>query len=294
MTGRGGWDTIILMKFGIVAAEDNRKAKELGQEIAKYLKGKNREVLEEKLHGAEVVLVLGGDGTLIHKACENVELNVPFVGINLGTLGFLTSAEPDDWKEAVEKLAKGEYFVSERMTLEARIVTSYQRPETSGRKSLKTNDRQLETTFRALNEVVVKGIYRVVDLDILVNEQKFISISGDGVIVSTQTGSTAYSLSAGGPIVDPEVDCFLITPINAHGLPIPSIALSPEDMVDVVVTSGDDVSLVIDGQEHTKVGEGQRVRVSKGKYRVKFAYFDKHHFLKALNAKFGLASRLAK
>ena len=134
-------------------------------------------------------------------------------------------------------------------------------------------------------------MYRVVDLDIHVDGQKFLSIVGDGVIIATQTGSTAYSLSAGGPIVDPAVDCFLITPINAVGLPIPSIALSGNDVLDIKIKDGDDISLVVDGQEHMKISQSQSIKVERGKYRVKLVYLDKHHFLKALNAKFGLALR---
>ena len=263
------------MKFGIVAAKDIKKAQDLSKKIVRYLKDHNHEVLEKNLRGADVVLTLGGDGTLIHAACEHAKYNVPFIGINAGTLGFLTAAEVGEWKEVLEKILKGDYFVSERMTIEVQIGDRVKSPE-----------------FRALNEIVVKGMYRVVDLAILVNDQKFLNITGDGVLVSTPTGSTAYSLSSGGPIVDPEVDCLLVTPINAVGLPIPSVVLSADDVIEINVIEGDDVSLVVDGQEHTKIVAGQSVKVVKGKYRVKFGYFDRHHFLKALNAKFGLGTRV--
>lgn len=263
----------------MVVAKDIERARELAKKVKEFLVTRGHKVLdEERLKGSDVVVTLGGDGTLIHAACEYVELGVPFVGINVGTLGFLTAAEGDDWQDAMEKLIKGGYIVSERMTLDASI----------NRRT--TNDERL-TPYRALNEIVVKGMYRVIDLEITVDGQKFLSIVGDGVMIATQTGSTAYSLSSGGPIVSPAVDCFLITPINAVGLPIPSIALSPNEEVEIKLKEGDDVSLVVDGQEHTKVSTGQSVIVSEGKYRVKFAYFDKHHFLKALNAKFGLGGR---
>lgn len=261
------------MKFGIVAAKDIKKAQELSKTIEKYLESRGHKVLRERLSGSGAVLTIGGDGTLIHAACEHVELNVPFFGINAGTLGFLTAVEASGWKEAIEKIIKGEYFVSERMIIEAQIQT------------------RGADLYRAVNEIVVKGMYRVVDLAILVNDQKFLEITGDGVIVATPTGSTAYSLSAGGPLVDPEVDCLLVTPINAVGLPIPSVVLSADDVIEIDVTQGDDVSLIVDGQEHVKVQEGQRVKVIRGKFRVKFGYFDKQQFLKALNAKFGLGGR---
>ena len=260
------------MKLGIISAKDNRKAEELSQKISNYLKEKGHEILSgSELKGSEAIFVVGGDGTLLHSACANVELDVPFIGINRGTLGFLTAVEGGDWQKIVEKVLSGNLAVSEGMTIEA---------ELNGK------------NYRAINEIVVKSAYRVVKLEIIVNDQKFLSISGDGVIVSTQMGSTAYSLSSGGPIVDHEIDSMLITPISAHGLPIPSVVISPKDRVTIKILEGNDVSLVIDGQDHTKVEKGQNIRVSQGKYRVKFGYLDKHHFLKALNVKFGLASRL--
>jgi len=267
------------MKFGLVFAKENKEAQGIAVKIRDYLKIKGHKIFEGDLKGAEVVLVLGGDGTLIHVACEHIELGVPFFGINTGTLGFLTAVEGKDWQEAIERIIKGDYFVSERMTLEASIEAN-------------SKSQTLNSKFRALNDVVVKGVYRVVDLEIRVNGHDFMTTRGDGVILATQTGSTAYSLSAGGPIIDPNVDCLLVTPINAHGLPIPSVALSPNDAVEIKITAGDDISLIIDGQEHTKISQSQSVKVQRGKYRVKLGYFDKQHFLKALNAKFGLASRL--
>ncbi|MCR4325128.1 MAG: NAD(+)/NADH kinase, partial [Candidatus Curtissbacteria bacterium] len=266
-------------KFGVVAAKDNTKAQDLAKEVASYIEGKGHDVVDEaNLSEVEAVITIGGDGTLLHVSCANMELNVPFIGINEGTLGFLTAAEGKDWQEVVDHVLEGNYEVSESMTIEANLE-----PETRNRKF---------ETFRALNEIVVKSAYRVVNLEVFVNGQKFLNISGDGVIISTQTGSTAYSLSSGGPIVDPQIDAILITPISAHGLPIPSVVISPENTVEVKVIAGDDVSLIIDGQQHESVSKGQSIKVSKGKSRVKLGYLDRDHFLKALNAKFGLASRL--
>lgn len=265
------------MKIGIISSKDIKKAGEIASGVEKSLVGGGQEIVRD-LKDAELIITLGGDGTLLHAACEHIEQGTPFMGINVGTLGFLTAAEADEWQEAIEKIIKGEYFVSERMTIEASIQNS---------KSQTPNPK-----FRALNEIVVKGMYRVVNLEITVNGQKFLNTSGDGVIVATQTGSTAYSLSAGGPIVDPEVDSLLITPVNAHGLPVPSVVLSPNDEISVKVVRGNDISLVIDGQEHEEVKMGDEIKIVRGKHRVKLVYFEKDQFLKSLNAKFGLASRL--
>jgi len=289
------------MKFGIVVKEENKddfkiksslrslslrtaglkKAKELASEAKKYIEAKGHEVVEVEKSKPDYILSFGGDGTLIHTACQYAHLGIPFIGINVGRLGFLTAAEGNDWQEALDKLIANKVFISERITLEAQVESK---------------------SFRAVNEAAIKGLLRIIDLEIAVNGEKFLKILGDGVIISTQTGSTAYSLSASGPIVDPHLDCLLITPINPIGLPIPSVVISPDDEVLIKVVKGDDVSLIIDGQEHTKVSQSpadakalagrQSIKVERGKYRVKFVYFDKHHFLKALNAKFGFSGRL--
>ena len=278
------------MKFGIVVKEENKddfkiksslrslslrtaglkKAKELASEAKKYIEAKGHEVVEVEKSKPDYILSFGGDGTLIHTACQYAHLGIPFIGINVGRLGFLTAAEGNDWQEALDKLIANKVFISERITLEAQVESK---------------------SFRAVNEAAIKGLLRIIDLEIAVNGEKFLKILGDGVIISTQTGSTAYSLSASGPIVDPHLDCLLITPINPIGLPIPSVVISPDDEVLIKVVKGDDVSLIIDGQEHTKLKEGETIKFNKGKYNVKFGYFDKQHFLKSLNAKFGLSGR---
>lgn len=261
------------MTFALVVSPNNRKAKEVASLVEKYLNRRKHEVLDKAGKGTDFIVTLGGDGTLLHTACKYADLMVPFCGINVGTLGFLTAEEGDNWKAAIENLIEGKYFVSERMTLESVV-----------------GDRKL----RAVNEVVVKGLYRVVDLEVEVSGRKFLEVVGDGLIVATQTGSTAYSLSAGGPIVDPDLDSLLLTPINSIGLPIPSVVLSPSDVVEIKLRKGDDVSLIADGQEHTRMEVGDVVKVVGSEKRVKFVYFDEHQFINSLNAKFGLASRLSR
>lgn len=260
------------MKIGIIVAEDNRTAEKLADKITAYLKSKGNEVLVTNLTKSDLVLTLGGDGTLIHTACEYIELGIPLVGINMGNLGFLTAIESDQWEKAIDNLILGKVFFSERITIEAQVIGS-------------------KEVFRAINEAAIKSYYRMSELEILIDDVRFLKVLGDGVIMATQTGSTAYSLSAGGPIVDSNLDSFLVTPINPIGLPIPSVVLSPQKKIGVKVIRGDDVSLIIDGQEHTKLKEGDAVSLWQGEYKVKFGYFDKNHFLKSLNAKFGLSRR---
>jgi len=251
--------------------EGNKKAEEIVPQARDYLKSKGIEIAQ-RVKGADYIVAFGGDGTIIHKSCEYVELGIPLIGINTGNLGFLAAAEARDWQGALDKIIDGKVLVSERITIEATV---------SGKKEV----------YRAINEAVIKGYFRVTDLEISVENEKFLKLVGDGLIIAAQTGSTAYALSAGGPIIDPHLDCLLLTPINSTGLPIPPVLLSPKDNIFVKVTKGNEVALVLDGQEHTKLTVGDTVKIGKGKYNAKLGYFDEHHFIKALNAKFGLATR---
>lgn len=261
------------MKVGVVYKSQNEEAKSLASKITELLKQNGCEVLGEgNLDGSQYVISLGGDGTLIREACSHASLDIPFIGINTGNLGFLTAVESDDWEKAINKVVAGEVVVSERITLEC---------ETNSKKGI----------FKAVNEFAIKSQFRVVDLDIKVNKGELLKVYGDGVIIATQSGSTAYSLSAGGPIVDPGLDCLLVTPINPIGLPIPSVLLSPDAEVEVKVTKGEDVSLVIDGQDNFGLKKGAIITIRRALKRVKFGYFDEDHFLKSLNAKFGLSAR---
>jgi len=267
------------MKFGIVVKKGHRKGEELISKVRPYLESKGHEVLEEKdFKRADYILTFGGDGTLIHTACEYIELGIPLVGINTGNLGFLTAQDADRWEDAIKNLISGKVFLSERITIEAFIEPESQRA------------REPEI-FKAINEAAVKSYFRMSELEILIDDGRFLKVLGDGVIIATQTGSTAYSLSAGGPIVDSGLDSLLVTPINPIGLPIPSVVLSPQKKISIKVIKGNDVSLIIDGQEHIKITQDQSVKVGMGRYKVKFGYFDKDHLFRALNAKFGLEGR---
>src|SRR3989344_4181210 len=267
------------MKFGIVVKKGHKRGEVLISKVRPYLKSKGHEVLAEKdFKAADYILTFGGDGTLIHTACEYIELGIPLVGINTGNLGFLTAQDADKWQEAIKNLLSGKVFLSERITIEAQV-----KPETRNQKP--------ETIYRAINEAAIKSYFRMSELEILIDGGRFLKVLGDGVIIATQTGSTAYSLSSGGPIVDSALDSLLVTPINPIGLPIPSVVLSPQKKISIKVIKGDDVSLIIDGQEHTKLKQGDGVSLRQGKYKVKFGYFDKSHIIRALNAKFGLSGR---
>ena len=261
------------MKFGILYKLGNQKAHKVAESAKDYLLKNGHEVFgEDRLKNSEIILTFGGDGTLTHKASQFAYLGVPFVGINTGNLGFLTAADANNFEKVVDLARRGELYLSKRITLEVSLENG-------------------KDNYVAVNDAVIKSQFRVIGLDLTTNGQDFLKIAGDGVIIATQTGSTAYSLSAGGPIVDPSVDAILVTPINPIGLPTPSFVVSSGDQIIIKLVRGSDVWLVLDGQEHKEVSMGQSIKVSRGKHDVVFGYLTKEHFLKALNAKFGLSSR---
>lgn len=207
---------------------------------------------EEIREQAELVVVLGGDGTLISVARLFSGKDVPIVGINLGSLGFLTEITVEELYTRLEKCLEGNPRVSDRMMLEITLHREGQAIE-------KCN---------VLNDVVInKGaLARIVDLETKVNRHFLTTYKADGLIVSTPTGSTGYNLSAGGPIIHPQMSCIVITPICPHTLTNRPIVLPDESIVSITVTSSfdDKVYLTLDGQVGYKLKQGDSIEVRKG------------------------------
>lgn len=189
-----------------------------------------------------LAIVLGGDGTMLHAADRLWGEDIPLVGINIGKLGFLTAAEAHQAEDALEKIFAGEYFASERMPVGCTLTHNGE-----------------STVYRALNEIVIGKLVRerLIHLSTLINGEFFMQYSGDGLIFSTSTGSTAYSLSAGGPIVTPDVRCLLLTPICPHMLFSRPMVLDSGDRVTVSVEGEPErLSLSVDGRLDVEVPQG--------------------------------------
>jgi len=185
--------------------------------------------------GSDFCIVLGGDGTLLSAAHATQTSNVPLLGVNLGRLGFLTEVETDELAETLEAVLGGDYNIEQRAMLSADVM----------RKGVTVN------RFSALNEVVLsKGTFaRLVRINIWVDDRYIDTFPGDGVILSTPTGSTAYSLSAGGPIVSPEVRCILVTPVCPHSLYARAMVIDDRSRISVTFAgSPEDLALSVDGQ----------------------------------------------
>jgi NAD+ kinase len=201
----------------------------------------------------DVLLAMGGDGTILAALRWAGERGIPVLGVNLGSLGFLADVQPDHLSEALDRLLAAEYKVVERMTIEAEVRCG--------------DDRVAKT---ASNEVVIdKGEYsRVIDIDAEVNGRYLKRYTADGLILSTPTGSTAYALAAGGPIVDPRMDALVVVPICPHTLAARPLVLPPESEVHLTVLSKHRSAVVTwDGQERLQVASGDTIRVRRGERR---------------------------
>ncbi|HKK93620.1 MAG TPA: NAD(+)/NADH kinase [Longimicrobiales bacterium] len=226
----------------------------------------------------DAVLSLGGDGTLLRAARALVGTGTPLLGVNVGHLGFLTHAALDEVGTALSRLASGDYLLEPRFTLAIETGVAGE-------------------SNRALNEVVVNkaGAARVARLELFVSngmdEEELASFSADGVLVSTPTGSTAYSLSAGGPIVEPSVDCLTVTPIAPHTLALRPVVLPPHLTVRIAPVEGESEMVVtLDGQESFTLPTGG-VRVYRSDDAVQLVRFAGQSFFETLRRKLRWGAR---
>ncbi|MEX2528546.1 MAG: NAD(+)/NADH kinase [Gemmatimonadota bacterium] len=241
----------------------------------------------------DLLVTLGGDGTLLRGARAVCHLGIPLLGVNLGRLGFLTSVGADgELDDALEALESGSFTLDNRFTLEVEIVPGENGAGARGADSIPPGDLH---PSRALNDVVIHkaGVARVVELDLTVGgpgfEDAVGSFSGDGVIVATPTGSTAYSLSAGGPIVTPAVACLCVTPICPHTLAVRPLIVPASAPVSVRSLRDEELVLTVDGQEGMKVPPGARVRISLGELTVPIIRLPGQTFFSTLRRKLNWA-----
>ena len=222
------------------------------------------------------MIVLGGDGTMLRAAWDTKKVNIPLIGVNMGTLGYMTEVEPENLEEALDKLISGDFEMESRMMLHGTV--------------LKKNGECSEEW--ALNDVVISrsGSLKLIKLDIYVNGRLLSVYNADGMIVTTSTGSTGYSLSAGGPIVNPVAKLIMLTPICAHNLNSRSIILSPEDVIEIRIPSGrqgelQKLEVNFDGAHVVSVETGDRINISKSDKTTEIIKISKAGFLDVLHKK---------
>ena len=233
--------------------------------------------LELKPGEYDCIIVLGGDGTVLQAAREARELEIPIVGVNLGRLGFLTEIEPDKIESSLERLIKGDYFTEKRMMLRGEVV--------------RKNGEVI--TSRSLNDIVISryGGMNLITLPVYVNGQFLKDYIGDGIIVTTPTGSSGYNLSAGGPIAIPTSDVMIMTSICSHSLIQASIILSAEDKIEVRIPEDDahfrPAECSFDGSIRVLLEKGDTVRIRKSEKYTDFIRLNDLSFLETLHKKLG-------
>ena len=229
----------------------------------------------ELIKRVSVVVVFGGDGTILRTARAAAPQAIPILGVNLGAFGFLAEVNGPDVETALHRLLAGDYQLDERMMLQARVERSAPTAQ----------------EFIALNDIVLtkSGYARLVKLDTHVNGEHLATHLADGLIVATPTGSTAYSLSAGGPIVHPAVDGIVLTPICAHTLNSRAVLVSGGDTIAIRVepvgTAPPPPILTVDGQEGFPLRIGDEVRVARSPHRTRLVRLGRGGFYSILRAK---------
>lgn len=260
------------------------------KKIVQYLLERNREVimeerfsnesisgvgffpLEEMLKNADVAVVLGGDGTILDIAPQAARCNLPILGINLGNLGFLAQAEKGDYS-IFDILFDGKYTVLECMMLDCAII----------------KNEEVTAEFMALNDIVVSGdgYSKMIRVSASVNGTSIGKYSADGLITATAVGSTAYSLSAGGAVMHPQIDAMIITPICPHTLKARSTVIPGDDMIEITQEDGVQTSVVVmaDGRRKHVLSPDETVRITKSGYRTRLINANGRNFFDVLREK---------
>jgi NAD+ kinase len=269
-----------MKKIGI-RRNENKVTKAEYDELAGWLRAQGVEVADIKSlsrglpKGLDLLVVMGGDGTLLGGARAAATVGVPVIGVDFGGLGFLSEIKFKESHKALSRFLEGKYRIEKRMMLEADINRA---------------GKCVGKTMHAVNDVVItKNSGRMLRLKVFINDEYLTEYPGDGVIVATATGSTAYSLSAGGPIVSPDLDVIVLTSICPHTLFERSIITKPDDTIRVELPKNrGDVILIIDGQEEFALPPGGVITVRRGPMPVLYARVKPSRFLKTMREKFHL------
>jgi NAD+ kinase len=284
-----------MKRIGLISNNKTRKALRIAKELYDYLSARKIEVAllkdetmpvkfdlpslspKEFESTIECLISLGGDGTFLRAARYCFKRGIPLMGINVGNLGFLAEVNLGDFRNAIDKLLAGNYKIEERMLIELELYRDG--------KILKDKDSE----FIALNEFTINRnlMSKIIDLEILINDFKLINFRADGLIIATPTGSTAYSLSAGGPIVEPNNQVIILTPLCAHNLFTRSMVLNTENKIEIQIkTKNDNDCLSIDGiKQKINIKSGDILKVKKSKLKLNLVTFNKNAFFKNFKEK---------
>jgi NAD+ kinase len=278
-----------IQKIGVFLKKQDSRVPSILEDIVPWLQSRGIEVfldassaesgppgicvapLQELVKRVDLVSVFGGDGTLLYAARLIGSSRIPILGINLGSLGFLTEVKLDEMHKAFEIVLSGQYQLEERVLLDVEVI----------------RNRQITARHLALNDAVInKGaLARIIELEVSVNSQPVLFTRADGLIVATPTGSTAYSLAAGGPILYPTLGAVIIAPICPHTLTNRPVVIPDRDAVVVCLRRGTDVMLTLDGQVGTPLQPQDYVKIRRAESTLQLVLPFGNTFFKLLREK---------
>ena len=265
------------MTVSVVYNQSKDKDGKIIDAVKRALEGKtDLKIFTEKitsydLENSDMVIALGGDGTIIRASKATAEHGIPVCGVNLGRIGFLAAIEPDEIENAAAKLLSGNFIIEERMMLEAEVVVEGE-----------------IITATALNDIIVSrgNCHKMIDISIESDGEHLDDFRADGVVISTPTGSTAYSLSAGGPVISPTMDVFLVTPVCAYDLQSRSMVLTSDGTLAVTAKGKLPASIEVDGAEIAKLGRDDVIKIVRSPLKAKIIKMNDRSFLNTLRKKF--------
>ncbi len=262
-------------RIGLVVHGERRSADEVASRVAEGAASRGMTTVavtagQDFEDEVDLIVGVGGDGTLLAAADVAIRRDLPVVGINLGSVGYLADIEPENLEAMLDGIVGESLEEQSRMTVRAETADG--------------------ASFSGVNEVVLEKLEsrRLVQLAVEIDGSYFTTYRADGIITATALGSTAYSLSAGGPVLDPELDALIITPVAPHSLLSRSIVLTPDTEVRYTVELDRPVRLNVDGREAAVLGQSESVVVGAGNRRVKFLSLGKHPFPQPVRYQFGL------
>lgn len=267
------------MTVGIIVNDKKQDAAVFAVKLQDAFKAKNIDVVQvskkddvsDMVSKANLIITVGGDGTFLRAASKTIERGIPVLGFNLGTLGFLTEFEKESIEETVSRIATGDYSIEERRVISANVVKN-------GEKNF---------FGYAVNDVVLtrESDANVAYLNLKIKGVSVDTFPCDGIIVATQTGSTGYALSAGGPIVEPGNDVIIISPICSHKMGSRAIVAGPQSPVEIIPVKAKRLCLVIDGKTSCKIGKDEYVLCEPTDKKVKIVRIDPPNFYKTVQNK---------
>ncbi|MCC6705601.1 MAG: NAD(+)/NADH kinase [Thermomicrobiales bacterium] len=266
-------------KFGLVAAFSKPEASELADDITVWLEARDCAVIPESeltsnaAHEVDAIVVLGGDGLMMRAA--NAYPDTPLLGINFGKVGFLALVERADWEFALNALLAHDYKVEVGSTLAARIVRG---------------EREIDPGW-AINDIVIRGGNRMIDIEAYIDGHFVNTYPGDGMIVSTPRGSTAYCMAAGGPILTAGVRGFALVPISCHSPIRTPMVVAESALVELVQANRHEAQLILDGRTVASLEYGDVVKISQGAHRFKLIAVGGANFYDAFRTKFNFSIR---